>query len=313
MELGNEKKDGNFRWTDNDVTVLCEVCINYIHKNGRGQAFRWHEIHKEVQEKTGRKYQFKSMKNKFDSMRTDWYLWKFLKNGETGLGLDPASGRISASDEWWKNKIAAKPDAKKFKNKPLNPTFEDLYFQIFESKRATEEGVVAPSMDPSSVNVVNVEGDLEGDLNEGNDEDDTYYEYSQHSSVLGNLESQEQSFYSNFLKEVSSDTQAPTSNQGLDNNLDTHGLNNFDTQVPHMVHTQNTSATQANTGEKRSTSCGSKLPQSSIRKTIKPTQMKRRRRQSAGSAMLSGQIGDMVNTCTRALEKFWNRCQSSYY
>ncbi|KAK9741559.1 hypothetical protein RND81_03G113300 [Saponaria officinalis] len=180
MELDNEKKDGNFRWTDNDVTVLCEVCINYIHRNGRGQAFRWHEIHEEVQEKSGPKYQFKSVKNKFDSMKADWYLWKFLKNGETGLGWDPTTGRISASDEWWKNKIAAKPDAKKFKNKPLHPTIEDLYFQIFEGKRATEEGVVAPSMDHSSVNVVNVGGDL----NEGDGEDDAYYEYTQHSSVL---------------------------------------------------------------------------------------------------------------------------------
>ncbi|XP_074302553.1 uncharacterized protein LOC141634198 isoform X2 [Silene latifolia] len=212
------------------------------------------------------------MKNKFDSMRADWYLWKFLKNGETGLGLDPASGRISASDEWWKNKIAAKPDAKKFKNKPLYPTTEDLYFQIFEGKRATEEGVVAPSMDPSSVNVVNIEGDL----TEGDGEDDAYFEYTQHSSVLGSLESQEQSFYNNFLKEVSSDAQAPTSNQGLDNNFNnTQGLNNFDTEVSNMVHTQNTSATQTTRAEKRSTSCSSKIPQSSIRKTIKPTQVKR--------------------------------------
>ena len=37
--------------------------------------------------------------------KNDWRLWKQLKTLETGLGWNPVTGKIEASDEWWLKKI----------------------------------------------------------------------------------------------------------------------------------------------------------------------------------------------------------------
>ena len=44
-------------------------------------------------------------KNKYDTMRKDWRHWKSLKQSETGIGWDPKSGKIDATNEWWQRKI----------------------------------------------------------------------------------------------------------------------------------------------------------------------------------------------------------------
>lgn len=33
-------------------------------------------------------------------LKKDWQLWQHLVLGETGLGQDPDTGAIAASDEW---------------------------------------------------------------------------------------------------------------------------------------------------------------------------------------------------------------------
>jgi hypothetical protein len=38
-------------------------------------------------------------------MKKDWRIWRFLKFGETGLGWDPVTGKLSCSDDWWDRKI----------------------------------------------------------------------------------------------------------------------------------------------------------------------------------------------------------------
>ncbi|KMT12680.1 hypothetical protein BVRB_4g087790 isoform A [Beta vulgaris subsp. vulgaris] len=83
------------------------------------------------------------MKNKYDWMRRDWQLWKFLKTGETGLGWDPTTGKIKASIEWWEKKIMEKPEVKKFRNKGIAPEIEDLWNRLYQDGYATGEHVVS--------------------------------------------------------------------------------------------------------------------------------------------------------------------------
>lgn len=98
----------SFNWSDEYTMIFCELCIQFIMKNGRGQSFKWHEIQEQFQNRTKKSILSKSLKNKFDSMKRDWRLWKFLKHGETGLGWDPTTGKLNCSKEWWDMKIKVK-------------------------------------------------------------------------------------------------------------------------------------------------------------------------------------------------------------
>ena len=51
------------------------------------QSFKWHEIEQEFKRITNCKCNDKSLKNKYDSMKRDWHLWKQL-NKVIGLGWD---------------------------------------------------------------------------------------------------------------------------------------------------------------------------------------------------------------------------------
>ncbi|XP_028086885.1 L10-interacting MYB domain-containing protein-like [Camellia sinensis] len=67
----------------------------------------------------GKTYQRLQMKNHWNVLRKDWLLWNNLLRGETGLGRDTLTGAISASDEWWTNKLERYPDAAKFRRMPF--------------------------------------------------------------------------------------------------------------------------------------------------------------------------------------------------
>ena len=40
-------------------------------------------------------------KTKWDHLRKQWKSWKEVFEHETGLGYDPVTGKIEATDEWW--------------------------------------------------------------------------------------------------------------------------------------------------------------------------------------------------------------------
>ncbi|XP_057251333.1 uncharacterized protein LOC125497952 [Beta vulgaris subsp. vulgaris] len=126
-----------FKWTDKDTIILCEVCLQFIKDNGRSQCFKWKEIQIDVEKKIGRPFSnLSSCKHKYDAMRRDWRNWTKLKSSETGLGWDPNSGKIDASDEWWQRKI-----------KGVNSTLETNWDKLFGDSYATGENVYVPSMD----------------------------------------------------------------------------------------------------------------------------------------------------------------------
>ena len=52
MENNESKKVGStkesLKWSYDETLILCDVIIQYIMKNGRGQSIKWREIEKEV-------------------------------------------------------------------------------------------------------------------------------------------------------------------------------------------------------------------------------------------------------------------------
>ncbi|KAI8524859.1 hypothetical protein RHMOL_Rhmol13G0182200 [Rhododendron molle] len=63
--------------------------------------------------------------------------------GESGLGKDPDTGAITASDEWWDLKLMRHPECIKFREKPL-PLEAEIRI-LFGSNTATGEHMHTPS------------------------------------------------------------------------------------------------------------------------------------------------------------------------
>ncbi|KAJ9537836.1 hypothetical protein OSB04_030569 [Centaurea solstitialis] len=166
-------------------------------------------------EKLGTKCQQKSMKNKYDAMKKDWRLWKYLKRGETGLGWNSTTGKLECSNEWWENKLKEKPEAKKFRFKGLSPLLEERWDHLFGDAVATGESCVAPSLTPEfvdqSVSQVEEIENREGGIQDKDGTSDAYNGCSQYSKRLEGLDYQEASFWEGFIEDVRG-TIAPNSN-----------------------------------------------------------------------------------------------------
>ncbi|KAJ9560157.1 hypothetical protein OSB04_005317 [Centaurea solstitialis] len=166
-------------------------------------------------EKLGTKCQQKSMKNKYDAMKKDWRLWKYLKRGETGLGWNSTTGKLECSNEWWENKLKEKPEAKKFRFKGLSPLLEERWDHLFGDAVATGESCVAPSLTPEfvdqSVSQVEEIENREGGIQDKDGTSDAYNGCSQYSKRLEGLDYQGASFWEGFIEDVRG-TIAPNSN-----------------------------------------------------------------------------------------------------
>lgn len=287
-----------FKWTENDhEKIFAELCIKFIRKNGR-VSFRWKEINQEFESIIKRKCVDKTLKNKYDYMKKDWRLWKFLKFGETGLGWDPLTGKLNCSDEWWDRKIKEKPEAKKFRNKSIDPSLEELWNQLFEDSYADGTENVAPSMDPNSVRpakhlIVNVEDedDESGgeDMNHYESGEDVYAAYNRYDPRIKDLLNNDSAFWHDFM-EGASGSQVPT--QGV-RATEVSSQGDEATQVPARHVEVNQVPSQGN---------GTKKTAFTPKVAKKIVKEKRKGRQSGGAAKLSSQIDALVSNTSTAVE-----------
>ncbi|KAJ8443416.1 LOW QUALITY PROTEIN: hypothetical protein Cgig2_024193 [Carnegiea gigantea] len=280
MELENNetKKDGAtkefLKWCYEETLVFCDVIIQYIMKNGRGQSIKWRKIEKEVTQKIGRPCATNYCKHKYDAMRKDWCARKQLRNTETGLGWDPISGKIEASAKWWDKKI-------KFRDKGVSSLLEEKWEHIYEGTYATRENVYTPTIEPP---IINVEEQGEGHETENRTKDRLGKEDNLHMYNL-----QDNPYFHLVLAD---EDQFFTDFSSINGNDDNTKKNSED--GPSQVNNQLLStqvATQAITDKNVSRGA-----QKSVLKT-NTVQLKRNRRQSGGSAMLGAQIKHMVVSC----------------
>ncbi|XP_056691632.1 uncharacterized protein [Spinacia oleracea] len=259
--MSSSNKDGTrevFKWSDEDTIILCEVCLTFIKDNGKAQFFKWKDIQMDVEKKIGRELSNPNCcKNKYDAMRKDWRNWKALKLSKTGLGWDPYTGKIDASTEWWQRKIKENPEYKKFRLKGVNMELEVKWESLFGDSYATGENVYVPSMD--HIEDLTVDNEKIEEENVGEHGGETYFPSNQFTAALLN----EERFFESFVEQASNSTFGGSQGRATReaSNNDMHASKKIQKQMP--------------------------TKQNSV-------QMKRTRRQSGGSAMLSKGISEMT-------------------
>ena len=95
-------------WDVESTDIFINACVEQIYQKERhGQSFTktgWKNIMSIFNEKTGKHYEKKQLKNRLDILRKDLRLWDSLIK-ETGVGRDPVTNNVVASSEWWQQKI----------------------------------------------------------------------------------------------------------------------------------------------------------------------------------------------------------------
>ncbi|KAL2904937.1 hypothetical protein RDABS01_003647 [Bienertia sinuspersici] len=124
-----------------------------------------------------------SCKQKYDTMRRDWHYWRDLKRLETGLGWDLISGKIDASDEWWKIKIKL----------GVNSTLEECWICLFGDSCATGDNVYISTIEPIE--------DLTTE-NENTEDECTGVENSYRSTQFSDALLTEENFLDNFMEQA---------------------------------------------------------------------------------------------------------------
>ncbi|KAH1057325.1 hypothetical protein J1N35_035390 [Gossypium stocksii] len=136
-------------WDDELTLIFCELCVNEVnagnrpttHLNSKG----WENVVALFQAKTQKNYGKPQLKNKWDTLKKEWRLWKELLKDSTGIGWCPSKRTVDATKEWWAEKIQENPDFKGFKKKGIEPRLNDLMWQMFGGIVATGENAWAPS------------------------------------------------------------------------------------------------------------------------------------------------------------------------
>uniref|UniRef100_A0A8R7PKX9 Myb/SANT-like domain-containing protein n=1 Tax=Triticum urartu TaxID=4572 RepID=A0A8R7PKX9_TRIUA len=64
-------------------------------------------------------YVRKQFKNRWDLFKKEYNCWKTLNQKASGIGIDPVTRSIAATDEWWANEIQRNEIAAKFRYAPL--------------------------------------------------------------------------------------------------------------------------------------------------------------------------------------------------
>ncbi|XP_028804661.1 L10-interacting MYB domain-containing protein-like [Neltuma alba] len=88
--MDNDKE--KVSWDSYTTKILIDVCVEQIvHKERQGTSFTrpgWNKITKNFQKRSGKMYDRKQLKNRFDILRKDWKLWEKLMSGRLAL-VDP--------------------------------------------------------------------------------------------------------------------------------------------------------------------------------------------------------------------------------
>ena len=97
------------KWDNELIGVLINSCIEQIYAKQRlGVYFTtdgWKALVASFNQATGKSYEKKQLKNKFECLRKEWLTWDTLFSKETGLGRDPETKTVVAPAEWWARKI----------------------------------------------------------------------------------------------------------------------------------------------------------------------------------------------------------------
>ena len=97
-------------WDAYATKIFCQICKEETLAGNRPGTTLSSIGYKNLEEIffaiTKQHYPHGKLKNKWDALKPQYNLWLELKRAATGLGFDVVKGTITASDEWWEEKIA---------------------------------------------------------------------------------------------------------------------------------------------------------------------------------------------------------------
>ncbi|XP_024184257.1 uncharacterized protein LOC112189210 [Rosa chinensis] len=178
-------------WPDEVVAIFCDIAAKEVAKGNRpGTHFDkkgWSNVVMAFKELTGKDYDKSQLKNKWDSLKTDWKLWSSLLHKETGIGWDPARKTVDAPAEWWESKIQINPEYRKFRDVGISPEMMAVYDNMFRGSTALGHFVMIPS---ATIDIEKVVEDSEHNLISGDDEEDSDQDNERRGKKRTNLERQ---------------------------------------------------------------------------------------------------------------------------
>ncbi|PPD97471.1 hypothetical protein GOBAR_DD05514 [Gossypium barbadense] len=96
-------------WDDELTLIFCELCVNEVNASNRPTTHLsskgWENVITLFQAKTQKNYGKPQLKNKWDTLKKEWRLWKELLKESTGIGWCPSKKTVNATEEWWAAKI----------------------------------------------------------------------------------------------------------------------------------------------------------------------------------------------------------------
>ena len=94
-------------WDSAAHSIYMDVCVEEVRANNRapggttlsdvGQV----NLLTKFNERSGRNYSHQQLRNRWNACRSDYAIWKTLLQKASGIGRDPYTKTIAATDEWW--------------------------------------------------------------------------------------------------------------------------------------------------------------------------------------------------------------------
>lgn len=99
------KQEASAVWDAESINIFCDECIRGHRHGTHFSKIGWENVVNKFNNASGKTYTRVQLKNKWDSLKVDWNLWRPLIGKETGLGWDYGKKTVVADKEWWEKKI----------------------------------------------------------------------------------------------------------------------------------------------------------------------------------------------------------------